>query len=142
LKDLGKAMGVKAKQQAAHVAIEINFPNGGSFGPEDLMLIDAIRTVRSIIGASRTLGLSYRKCWLTADALNRTFESPVIATFPGRRGGGAEITPFGERLVALYRSIERHAASSAKKSLEELTASLDRAFEPKARAAGAERDLA
>jgi molybdate transport system regulatory protein len=139
---LGKEMSVKAKQQAAHVAIEIIFPNGGRFGPEDLMLIDAIRTVRSIIGASRTLGLSYRKCWLTADALNRTFESPVIATFPGRRGGGAEITPFGERLIALYRSIERHAAGSAKKSLEELTASLDRGFEPKARAVGAARDLA
>ena len=128
--------------QPAHVAIEINLPNGGSFGPEDLALIDAIRSVRSIIGASRALGLSYRKCWLTVDALNRTFESPVVATFPGRRGGGAEITPFGERLAALYCSIERHAAISAKKSLEELTASLDWAFDPKARAVGAERDLA
>ena len=63
----------------------------GSFTPEDLSLIDAIRVQRSIIGASRALGLSYRKCWLVVDALNRTFESPVIATFPGRRGGGAEI---------------------------------------------------
>lgn len=138
----GKAMSVKDRQQAAHVAIEINFPNGGSFGPEDLMLIEAIRKARSIIGASRLLGLSYRKCWLTTDALNRTFESPVIATFPGRRGGGAEITPFGERLIALYRSIERHAGNSAKKSLEELTASLDRNFEARAKAAAEERDLA
>jgi molybdate transport system regulatory protein len=135
-------LGVKNKAQPAHVAIEINLPNGGSFGPEELALIDAIRSVRSIIGASRALGLSYRKCWLTVDALNRTFESPVVATFPGRRGGGAEITAFGERLVALYRSIERHAANSAKKSLEELTASLDWTFDLKARAAGAERDLA
>ena len=139
-KDTGKDMEVKPKP--AHVAIEINLPNGGSFGPEDLALIDAIRSVRSIIGASRALGLSYRKCWLTVDALNRTFESPVVATFPGRRGGGAEITPFGERLVALYRSIERHAAISAKKSLDELTASLDWTFDPKARIVGAERDLA
>lgn len=136
-------MGAKSKpQQPAHVAIEINLPNGGSFGPEDLALIDAIRSVHSIIGASRALGLSYRKCWLTVDALNRSFESPVVATFPGRRGGGAEITPFGERLVALYRSIERHAAISAKKSLEELTASLDWTFDPKARAVAAERNLA
>jgi molybdate transport system regulatory protein len=135
-------VGDKDKQHAAYVAIEINFPNGGSFGPEDLMLIEAIRKARSIIGASRALGLSYRKCWLTADALNRTFESPVIATYPGRRGGGAEITPFGERLVALYRSIERHAGNSARKSLEELTASLDQTFEPKARPAGEERNLA
>ena len=135
-------MAPKNKAQPAHVAVEINLPNGGSFGPEDLALIEAIRSVRSIIGASRALGLSYRKCWLSVDALNRTFESPVVATFPGRRGGGAEITPFGERLVALYRSIERHAGTAAKKSLEELTTSLDWSFDSKAKLAGAERDLA
>lgn len=132
----------KSKPRTAFVSIELNLPNGGSFGPEDLALIDTIRIERSIIGASRALQLSYRKCWLSVDALNRTFESPVVATFPGRRGGGAEITPFGERLVALYRSIERHAAISSKKSLEELTASLDWTFDPKANVAAAARDPA
>jgi molybdate transport system regulatory protein len=132
----------KTLPEAAHVAIHLHLPNGGSFTPEDMSLIDAIRSQRSIIGASRALGLSYRKCWLVADALNRTFESPVIATFPGRRGGGAEITSFGERLVALYRSIERHAATSSRKSMEELTTALDWTFDAKARVAGAERDLA
>lgn len=122
---------LKIKPQTAYLAIELHLPNGGSFGPEDLSLIDTIRIERSIIGASRAMGLSYRKCWLMVDAMNRTFESTVVATFPGRRGGGAEITPFGERLVALYRSIERHASNSAKKSLDELTASLDWSFEGK-----------
>ena len=122
----------KNLQRSAHIAVEIHLPNGGSFGPEDLALIDAIRSVRSIIGASRVLNLSYRKCWLSVDALNRTFETAVIATFPGRRGGGAEITPFGERLVALYRSIERHADGSARTSLEELTEALDWSFSARA----------
>jgi molybdate transport system regulatory protein len=125
----------------AQVAVEIRLPNGGMFGPQELALIEAIRAQRSIIGASRALGLSYRKCWLDSDALNRTFESTVIATFPGRRDGGAEITAFGERLVALYRSIERHAGTAAKLSLNELTGSLDWSFDPKAKAAGAGRDL-
>ena len=130
------------KRETAAVAIELQLPNGGALGPEDIALIDMIRKDRSIIGASRSLGVSYRKCWLIVDALNRCFESPIVATFPGRRNGGAEITQFGERLVALYRSIERHAATSARKSLEELNASLDWSFDPKARVAGAERDLA
>ncbi len=125
----------------AHVAVEIQLPNGGTFGPQELALIEAIRAQRSIIGASRALGLSYRKCWLDSDALNRTFESTVIATFPGRRGGGAEITPFGERLVALYRSIERHAGAAAKLSLSEFTGSLDWSFDPKAKAVGTGGDL-
>jgi molybdate transport system regulatory protein len=132
----------KDLQCSARIAIEILLPNGGAFGPDELLLIEAIRSARSIIGASRALGLSYRKCWLGVDALNRTFESPVIATFPGRRGSGAEITAFGERLVALYRSIERHADGSAKKSLEELTESLDWSFDAKAKPAVAARDRA
>jgi molybdate transport system regulatory protein len=130
------------KRHTAAVTIELRLPNGGALGPEEIALIDMIRKERSIIGASRAIGLSYRKCWLTVDALNRCFESPVVATFPGRRNGGAEITQFGERLVALYRSIERHAEASSRKSLEELNASLDWTFDPKARVAGAERDLA
>jgi molybdate transport system regulatory protein len=130
------------KRPAAALSIELRLPNGGAFGADEIALIDMIRKERSIIGASRALGVSYRKCWLTADMLNRCFESPVITTFPGRRAGGAEITPFGERLVALYRSIERHAAISSRKSLEELTASLDWGFDPKARVAAGARDQA
>lgn len=132
----------KTKPQTATVSVYLNLPNGGTFGPEDLDLIDTIRIERSIIGASRALQLSYRKCWLSVDALNRTFESPVVATFPGRRGGGAEITQFGERLVALYRSIGRHATNAAKKSLDEITASLDWTFDPKAKVSAAARDSA
>lgn len=127
---------------AAQVAVEIIFPNGGSFGREEIELVHAIRAQRSIIGASRALSVSYRKCWLIVDAMNRTFESPVVATYPGRRGSGAEITAFGERLVALYLSIERHAGAASKKSLDEVTASLDWGFDPKARSVVAERDLA
>ncbi len=132
----------ESKRQSAAVSIELQFPNGGALGPEEVGLIDMIRKERSIIGASRALGVSYRKCWLIVDALNRCFESAVVATFPGRRAGGAEITQFGERLVALYRSIERHAATSSKTSLDELSASLDWAFDPKAKGAAQERDLA
>jgi len=64
-----------------------------------------------------------------ADALNRTFETKVIETFPGRKGGGAEVTAFGSRIVALFRSIEQRSNKAAAAALDELTASLDRSFE-------------
>ena len=131
-----------SKRPAASLSIELHWPNGGAFGPHELALIEMIRKERSIIGASRALGLSYRKCWLSVDMLNRCFESPVVLTYPGRRNAGAEITQFGERLAALYRSIGRHATASSKKSLEELTASLDWSFDPKARAADSATDPA
>ncbi|PWB80012.1 MAG: ModE family transcriptional regulator [Methylocystaceae bacterium] len=122
----------RAQTVTPSVGIILRLPNGGVLAPPDLELIDAVRKERSIIGASRALGLSYRKCWLSVDALNRTFESPVVATFPGRREGGAEITPFGERLVGVYRSIERHAANAAKRTLDEIIGSLNWSFQAKA----------
>src|SRR5512146_1343796 len=115
-------------KREAQIALTITFGNGGSLSPEDLLLIDFIRRERSILGAARASGISYRKCWLMVDALNRTFETPVFATFPGRRGSGAELTDFGERLVALYRSMERRARSASAQGLVELTASLDASF--------------
>ena len=77
--------------RASNLDVIVRFANGGRFTPEDLALIEAIRASRSILGASRATGVSYRKCWLMVDAMNRTFETPVFATFPGRKGGGAEL---------------------------------------------------
>ncbi|MGO9544761.1 MAG: winged helix-turn-helix domain-containing protein [Rhodomicrobium sp.] len=113
----------------AQVHLRLGFPNGGSLGEADIALIETLQRCRSILGASKLMGLSYRKTWLMTDALNRTFESKVIDTFPGRRGAGAEVTVFGERLVALFRSIERRSAVAAAAALGELTASLDYSFE-------------
>lgn len=123
---------------ATEVEITLHFSNGGRLAQEDLLVIAAIRNERSILGASRATGISYRKCWLIVDALNRTFEAPVFATFPGRRGGGAELTPFGERLVALYSSIERKTRSQARSSIEEISASLNPNYEPRSSGAASE----
>lgn len=115
------------------LSVEILLPNGGRLAAEDVALIETIRSTRSILGASRVTGHSYRKTWLMVDALNRTFEARVIATFPGRRGAGAEPTPFGERLVALYSSVERRSSAASVAALAELSASIDPDFSPVAR---------
>jgi molybdate transport system regulatory protein len=114
------------------IEVMVSFANGGSLTPEDLALIEAIRSERSILAASRATGVSYRKCWLMVDALNRTFETPVFATFPGRRGAGAQLTDFGEQLVALYQSMERRSRNASAQSLAELNASLNRSYRPRA----------
>lgn len=125
-------------RDAAKLSLVVAFPNGGRLSPEDMAMIAAIRRQRSILGASRATGVSYRKCWLMVDAMNRTFESPVFATFPGRRGGGAELTPFGERLVALFQSMERRAGAAAKVAVAEMTAALNPNYEPRSSGGAAE----
>jgi molybdate transport system regulatory protein len=104
----------------ATIELAIIFSNGGRLTVEDLLLIETIRKERSILAAARASGISYRKCWLMVDALNRTFEAAVFETHPGRRGGGTEITAFGERLIALYRSMERRSRTAMAAALDEL----------------------
>ncbi len=116
-------------KRGARIHVRLSFPNGGSLDEADIALIETIHRCRSILGASKLMGLSYRKTWLMADALNRTFETKVFETFPGRRGGGAEITAFGQRLVALFRSVERRSSAGAAAALSELTSSLNWSFE-------------
>jgi molybdate transport system regulatory protein len=119
----------------AQVHVRLSFPNGGRLDEADIALIETLKRCRSILGASKLMHLSYRKTWLMTDALNRMFESKVVDTFPGRRGAGAEVTVFGERLVALFRSVERRSASGAAAAIGELTASLAWDFEAQAPAA-------
>jgi len=136
----GKVAGnASADEMASHIELVVRFGNGGRLTAEDLALIDAIRKQRSILAASRATGVSYRKCWLMVDALNRIFETPVLATHPGRRGGGAELTPFGERVVALYRSMARRSRNAAAPAIAELTASLDPDYQARASAEASEQ---
>ena len=118
-----------ADSKGARIHVRLSLPNGSSLDEADIALIETVHKCRSILGASKLMGLSYRKTWLMSDALNRTFETKVIETFPGRRGGGAEITAFGQRLVALFRSVERRSSAGAAAALDELTASLNWSFE-------------
>ena len=111
------------------VHVRLTLPNGGSLDEADVALIETLQKCRSIFGAAKLMGVSYRKTWLMVDVLNRTFEAKVIETFPGRRGGGAEVTVFGQRLIALFRSIERRSSLAAAATLNELTASLDWSFD-------------
>ena len=124
------------------VELIVHFANGGCLTPEDVALIDAIRTHRSIVGAGRATGVSYRKCWLMADALNRTFESPVFVTHPGRKETGSEVTLFGERLIALYKSMARRSRAASAAAMKELESALNPDCRPRASAAASERPKA
>jgi molybdate transport system regulatory protein len=104
--------------------IRLYFGDGRFLGPGKIELLETIRTEQSILSAARKMGMSYRRAWLLVDELDRMFNQRVVETFPGRRGRGTEITPFGEKLIALYRGIERDSAKASRKAAEELRAAL------------------
>ena len=58
--------------------------------------------------------MSYRRAWLLVEEINQTLREPAVkAETGGVRGGGAVVTPAGERMVDLYRTIETQARTAA-----------------------------
>jgi molybdate transport system regulatory protein len=96
------------------LSIRIDLISGDRIGPGKIELLDAIRSTGSISAAARRLGMSYRRAWLLVEEVNETLREPAVAAATGgRKGGGAVLTPVGEKVVELYRSIENTARSSA-----------------------------
>ncbi|KMO38173.1 LysR family transcriptional regulator [Methylobacterium tarhaniae] len=105
----------------ASLSIRLDLGPGIRVGPGKIRLLEAIAEHGSISAAGRALGMSYRRAWMLVDELNRSFAEPVVeGQVGGRSGGGARVTPFGGRLVACYRAIERDAAAAAARHLSGL----------------------
>ena len=84
-----------------------------AMGPGKAELVERIAKTGSISAAARAMGMSYRRAWQLAEALNETYRQPVIVTaVGGERGGGARVTAFGLRLVRLYRAMEDKASAA------------------------------
>ena len=97
-----------------HLSIRIDLASGDRIGPGKIALLEAIRTTGSISAAARSIGMSYRRAWLLVEEINRTLREPAVtAETGGSGGGGAVVTPMGERVVGLYRTIESQARTAA-----------------------------
>jgi len=96
------------------LSIRLDLVSGDRIGPGKIALLEAIRATGSISAAARRLGMSYRRAWLLVEQLNGALQEPAVTAAPGgRRGGGAALTPIGERIIELYRAIEGIARTSA-----------------------------
>ncbi|WAC25565.1 winged helix-turn-helix domain-containing protein [Ancylobacter sp. SL191] len=122
----GKVDDVKepARKPRDGLFIRVYFGDGRHIGPGMIELLETIRTERSILSAARKMGMSYRRAWLLVDEIAGNFREPVVVTHPGRRGHGTDLTPFGERLIALYRGIEASSATATRAAVDELRATL------------------
>jgi molybdate transport system regulatory protein len=99
-----------------------------AMGPGKAELVERIAQSGSISAAARAMGMSYRRAWQLVEALNAACVEPVVATaVGGRRGGGAQVTPFGKDLVRLFRSMEEKASAAIDADLRRFESRLRRA---------------
>ena len=99
-----------------------------AMGPGKARLVTLIAETGSISSAAKRMGMSYRRAWQLVEALNKSFDEPVVLTaVGGKRGGGAVVTDFGKRLVASYHGMEAKASAAISADLEEFSAHLRKA---------------
>lgn len=92
-----------------------------AIGPGKADVLECIGETGSIAEAGRRLGMSYQRVWSLVDALNRDFQAPlVIKQRGGSAGGGTTLTPMGQRVLKLYRTVENKVQAAAEKPLREL----------------------
>jgi molybdate transport system regulatory protein len=94
-----------------------------AIGPGKAALLQAIGETGSIAAGGRRMGMSYRRAWVLVKTMNACFREPLIeAAKGGLGGGGARLTRIGERVLALYRAMEDHAATAVAADMEQLRA--------------------
>ncbi|GAB4167818.1 MAG: LysR family transcriptional regulator [Rhodocyclaceae bacterium] len=92
-----------------------------AIGPGKIDLLRAVGKTRSISGAAKSIGMTYKRAWLLIDTLNQGLHRPVVETATGGRGGGgARLTELGERLVRRYEALELRINESAAGELRAL----------------------
>ncbi len=85
-----------------------------AIGPGKADLLDTIDRERSISGAARAMGMSYRRAWLLVDTMNRCWADRLVETVPGGgQGAGASLTDTGRRVLELYRALASEADALA-----------------------------
>jgi molybdate transport system regulatory protein len=85
-----------------------------AMGPGKADLLEAIGREGSISGAARAMGMSYRRAWLLVDAMNRCWQTPLVATLAGGgEGRGAHVTELGARVLAAYRALAAATGATA-----------------------------
>jgi molybdate transport system regulatory protein len=78
------------------------------FGPGRADLLELIAKSGSISKAAKTMGMSYKKAWDMVNEMNsRGKKTYVISHKGGDKGGGAEVTADGKKILANYKQLDK-----------------------------------
>jgi len=70
-------------------------------------LLEQIAVCGSLSEAARRLHYSYRRAWMLLDGMNHRWPTPLVKTATGgHRGGGAQLTELGTRVLGAYRDLQ------------------------------------
>ena len=89
------------------------------FGPGRAELLELIEESGSISQAAKSMGMSYKKAWAMIDEMNTLGQKPYVITQKGgQKGGGAEVTVTGKKVVVAYNTLMNKLQAIVNKETE------------------------
>ncbi|HUI20434.1 MAG TPA: TOBE domain-containing protein [Methylocella sp.] len=80
-------------------------------GRDRITLLEAVIEHGSMTQAAKMAGFSYKAAWDAVQAINNLLPRPAFITRTGgKRGGAAEVTDEGRKLIAAFRKLEEKLA--------------------------------
>ena len=105
----------------AYLKLRVDLERGW-LGHGKVELLEHIARTGSLAAAARAMDMSYKRAWELLAATNELFTKPVTFSLPGRNvQGSTQLTPFGKRVITLYRTVERRARQSTAAAMQELS---------------------
>lgn len=101
--------------------LRVTLSDGFYIGPGRADLLELIAETGSISEAARRMGMSYKRAWGLAQALNDGFGAPLIETQRGGTGQGASVTVAGQDVLARYRHMEAETRKAIVADVKALT---------------------
>ena len=83
-----------------------------AIGPGKASVLDAVAAHGSISAAGRALGMSYRRTWMLVDSMNRCWDTVLVETSAGGRGG-SRLSARGREVLDRYRAMEARMIAAA-----------------------------
>ncbi|MCP4440404.1 MAG: LysR family transcriptional regulator [Aureispira sp.] len=84
-------------------------------------LLANIDILGSINKAAKAMKMSYQKAWKMIDSMNADANNPlVIKTSGGKQGGGTILTPYGKKVLKLFKTLQKKQHTFLTKELKKL----------------------
>lgn len=103
--------------------IWIEADNNVLLGEGRLHLLKAIEKTGSLSKAAKSLHISYKKAWSLVASVNKSAKKPVTKSSTGGiGGGGAILTDYGKKLIAVFETINKNCWAHLDEQIEKIDA--------------------
>ncbi|MCZ2355426.1 MAG: LysR family transcriptional regulator [Bacteroidia bacterium] len=101
-------MNEEKKTYSIRVRIWVDEESGPFLGIGKVILLEKIKETGSITNAAKAIKMAYRQAWQLVEDMNKRSKLPLVEKkLGGKGGGGALLTPEGEKAIHEFYKIEK-----------------------------------